>query len=163
VKIDAATWIYSRRASRIAPTFDRDLELDLNHLNDNDDMGSSAFILRHVNRRAAAAEAEVQRRALLSVARNTTLPAHVRHKAQLTLSQHNGGTVNGRMNSVKNLCNETGRARGVLSKYGLCRVSRGTRDQKHAHLSPGETANTQFQFRLKATRGELAGVHSASW
>ncbi len=87
-------------------------------------MGSSAFILRHVNRRAAAAEAEVQRRALLSVARNTTLPAHVRHKAQLTLSQHNGGTVNGRMNSVKNLCNETGRARGVLSKYGLCRVSR---------------------------------------
>ncbi|BEI81276.1 hypothetical protein CcaverHIS002_0204360 [Cutaneotrichosporon cavernicola] len=104
-------------------------------------MGSSAFILRHVNRRAAAAEAEVQRRALLSIARNTTLPAHMRHKAQLALSQHNGGTVNGRMNAVKNLCNETGRARGVLSKFGLCR----------------------FQFRLKATRGELSGVHSASW
>lgn len=86
-------------------------------------MGSSAFILRHVNRRAAAAEAEVQRRALLSVARNTTLPSHVRHKAQLALSQANGGTTNGRMTSVKNLCNETGRARGVLSKYGLCRVS----------------------------------------
>lgn len=93
-------------------------------------MGSTAFILRHINRRKAAAEAEVQRRALLSVARNTTLPAHVRHKAQLTLSQHNGGTINGRMNSVVNLCNETGRGRGVLSKYGLCRVS--LRDQKRA-------------------------------
>nr|ODN77322.1 30S ribosomal protein S14 [Cryptococcus depauperatus CBS 7841]ODN88532.1 30S ribosomal protein S14 [Cryptococcus depauperatus CBS 7855] len=102
-------------------------------------MGAKAQILRDIRKRLSAEQMEVQRRAFLFVARNTTLPAPVRHKAQLGLNALNGGE--GRMGAVKNRCLETGRGRGVLSKFGLCR----------------------FQFRLKALKGELPGVHKASW
>ncbi|KIR58758.1 hypothetical protein I314_05598 [Cryptococcus bacillisporus CA1873] len=102
-------------------------------------MGAKAQILRDIRKRLSAEQMEVQRRAYLYVARNTTLPATVRHKAQLGLNTLNGGE--GRMGAVKNRCWETGRGRGVISKFGLCR----------------------FQFRTKALSGELPGVHKASW
>ncbi|OXC69731.1 hypothetical protein AYX13_01497 [Cryptococcus neoformans] len=84
-------------------------------------MGAKAQLLRDIRKRLSAEQMEVQRRAFLYVARNTTLPATVRHKAQLGLNTLNGGE--GRMGAVKNRCWETGRGRGVISKFGLCRVS----------------------------------------
>lgn len=78
-------------------------------------------LVRQATRRAAAAENEVHRRALVSVARNTTLPAQVRHRAQLALNAHKDGQ--GRLGQVNSVCTETGKARGVIAKYGLCRVS----------------------------------------
>ncbi|WVW80959.1 hypothetical protein I302_102950 [Kwoniella bestiolae CBS 10118] len=102
-------------------------------------MGAKAQLIRDIRKRLSAEQMEVQRRAYLFVARNTTLPATVRHKAQLGLNSLNGGE--GRMGAVKSRCWETGRGRGVISKFGLAR----------------------FQFRLKALNGELPGVHKSSW
>ncbi|RSH92017.1 40S ribosomal protein mrp2, mitochondrial [Saitozyma podzolica] len=102
-------------------------------------MGAKSQFLRDMRKRLSADQMEVQRRAHLFVARNTTLPAMVRHRAQLALNSLNNGE--GRLGAVKNRCVETGRGRGVISKFGLCR----------------------FQFRLKALDGELPGVHKASW
>jgi len=91
-----------------------------------------------MKRRNAVEANEVVRRAYLYVARNQTLPANVRHQAQLQLNTFPKDT---RPSTVKNRCTETGRGAGVISEFGLCR----------------------FQFRLKALRGELAGVRKASW
>ncbi|RSH82712.1 40S ribosomal protein mrp2, mitochondrial [Apiotrichum porosum] len=102
-------------------------------------MGASAWVLRDLRKRVSAADVELQRRAYLYVARNTTLPAQVRHRAQLGLNSLNGGE--GRMTSIRNRCTETSKGRGVLTKFGLCR----------------------YQFRLKALKGEIPGVHKASW
>lgn len=73
-------------------------------------MGGTAWVLRDIRKRISAADMEVHRRAFLAVARNTTLPAQIRHKAQLGLNALNGGE--GRMGAVKNRCVETGRGRG---------------------------------------------------
>lgn len=73
-------------------------------------MGGTAWALRDLRKRVSAEQFEVQRRAFLYVARNTTLPAQIRHKAQLGLNALNGGE--GRMTAVKNRCTETGRGRG---------------------------------------------------
>lgn len=78
-------------------------------------MGAKAQILRDIRKRLSAEQMEVQRRAFLYVARNTTLPATVRHKAQLGLNTLNGGE--GRMGAVKNRCWETGRGRGESSSF----------------------------------------------
>ncbi len=72
-------------------------------------MGSKSQIIRDVRNRLAASSSELQRRALLYIARNTTLEANVRHRAQLGL--HNMDSV-GRVGRVKNRCMETGRGRG---------------------------------------------------
>ena len=66
--------------------------------------------LRDQRKRQSAKEFEVQRRAYLFVARNTSLPATIRHKAQLGLNALNNGE--GRLNAVKNRCVETGKGRG---------------------------------------------------
>jgi small subunit ribosomal protein S14 len=101
-------------------------------------MGAKSQFLRDVRKRISADQMEVQRRAHLFVARNTTLPAMVRHRAQLALNSLNNGE--GRLGAVKNRCVETGRGRGecgvevelpwevlmqsgIISKFGLCRVS----------------------------------------
>ena len=67
-------------------------------------------VLRDERKRDSAKRFEVQRRAYLFVARNTSLPATIRHKAQLGLNALNGGE--GRMTAVRNRCVETGRGRG---------------------------------------------------
>jgi small subunit ribosomal protein S14 len=73
-------------------------------------MGAKSQFLRDMRKRISADQMEVQRRAHLFVARNTTLPAMVRHRAQLALNSLNNGE--GRLGAVKNRCVETGRGRG---------------------------------------------------
>ncbi|KAF9520398.1 hypothetical protein BS47DRAFT_1336044 [Hydnum rufescens UP504] len=95
-------------------------------------------ILRDIKARRTVAQFEVLRNAYLFVARNQTLPAAVRYRAQLQL---NGLSRYTRPSNVKNRCKESGRGRGVMSEFGLCR----------------------YQFRLKALNGELPGVRKATW
>ena len=83
-------------------------------------MGSKSQLLRDSTKRVLANQNELQRRAFLYVARNTSLPASVRHRAQLGLNAFDDGR--GRMGLVKNRCVETGRGRGIMSGFGLCRV-----------------------------------------
>ncbi|KAF7965996.1 hypothetical protein HWV62_40525 [Athelia sp. TMB] len=95
-------------------------------------------VLRDMKRRSAVEAAEIVRRAYLYVARNQTLPPQVRHQAQLQLNSFGKDTLPA---AVKNRCIESGKGRGIINEFGLCR----------------------FQFKLKASRGELPGVHPASW
>jgi len=115
-------------------------------------------VLRDINARQGVADNEISRRAYLYVARNQSLPAQVRYQAQLQLNTFGRYT---RPTTVKNRCTATGRGRGVISEFGLCRVRfffvcffvcffLADRGQ-------------QYQFRLKALAGELPGVHKASW
>ncbi|WFD39872.1 40S ribosomal protein mrp2, mitochondrial [Malassezia japonica] len=81
---------------------------------------------------------ELLRRAYKYIARNTTLPPRVRHMAQLELNTFPNRS---RPATVKERCTETGRGRGILTDFGLCR----------------------YQFRQKALAGDLPGVEKASW
>ncbi|KAJ7499086.1 hypothetical protein FB451DRAFT_1015781 [Mycena latifolia] len=97
---------------------------------------NSARVIRDIKARHGVLKNEVTRRAYLYVARNTTLPPQVRHQAQLQLNTFGKYT---RPTTVKNRCSETGRGRGIMREFALCR----------------------FQFRLKALGGELNGVRKA--
>lgn len=70
-------------------------------------------------KRVAAADAEPLRQALRYISRNTTLAPRARAQAQLQLGNMDSST---RINQVKNRCVETGRGRGVLRDFRLCRV-----------------------------------------
>ncbi|KAJ7667830.1 hypothetical protein DFH06DRAFT_983127 [Mycena polygramma] len=96
----------------------------------------NARVMRDVKARDGVLRNEVSRRAYLYVARNTTLPPQVRHQAQLQLNTFDKYT---RPTTVKNRCAETGRGRGIMSEFALCR----------------------FQFRLRALAGDLNGVKKA--
>ena len=87
------------------------------------------------------------RRAYKYIARNTSLPSRTRHMAQLEL---NSFPNRSRPTIVKERCVETGRGRGILTDFGLCRVS-------EVFLP------VQYQFRQKALAGELPGVEKAWW
>jgi len=76
-------------------------------------------VLRDMRARHIVKDNEVTRRAYLYVARNATLPPQVRHQAQLQLNTFGRYT---RPATVKNRCHETGRGRGVMSEFALCRV-----------------------------------------
>ena len=80
----------------------------------------NARVLRDIKARQGVANNEISRRAYLYVARNHTLPAHVRYQAQLQL---NAFDRYARPTTVKNRCTASGRGRGVLGEFGLCRVS----------------------------------------
>ncbi|KIJ70283.1 hypothetical protein HYDPIDRAFT_104970 [Hydnomerulius pinastri MD-312] len=95
-------------------------------------------VLRDMKARQGVLENEVIRRAYLYVARNETLPAHIRHQAQLQLNSFGRYT---RPTSVVNRCTETGKGSAIMSEFGLCR----------------------YQFRLKALNNEIPGVKKASW
>ncbi|KIY49522.1 glucocorticoid receptor-like (DNA-binding domain) [Fistulina hepatica ATCC 64428] len=95
-------------------------------------------IARDMKARRGVMTNEVARRAYLYVARNQLLPPQIRHQAQLQLNTFGKYT---RPTTVKNRCIETGRGRGIMSEFGLCR----------------------YQFRMKALAGELMGVRKASW
>ncbi|KAF8679582.1 Flavodoxin-like fold [Rhizoctonia solani] len=79
----------------------------------------NARVLRDIAARKGVAATEITRRAYLFVARNQTLPPQIRYQAQLQLNSFSKYT---RPNSVKNRCTETGRGRGIISKFGLCRT-----------------------------------------
>lgn len=80
----------------------------------------NARVLRDIKARNGVAANEIVRRAYLYVARNQTLPPQVRHQAQLQLNTFDKYA---RQSTVKNRCAETGRGRGVMSEFALCRVS----------------------------------------
>ncbi|KAF5370119.1 hypothetical protein D9758_001220 [Tetrapyrgos nigripes] len=95
-------------------------------------------VLRDMKARKGVFDNEITRRAYLYVSRNQALPPQVRHQAQLQLNTFGRYT---RPTTVKNRCHESGRGRGIISEFALCR----------------------HQFRLKALAGELNGVRKASW
>lgn len=121
----------------------------------------NARVLRDMKARIGVKDNEVLRRAYLYVARNTTLPPQVRHQAQLQLNTFGRYT---RPTTVKNRCTVSGRGRGVMSEFGLCRV-RFLPCSPAAANKPNlnSISFSQFQFRLKALNGELNGVQKASW
>lgn len=82
---------------------------------------TNARILRDLKARNGVNATEIARRAYLYVARNQTLPPQVRYQAQLQLNTFGRYT---RPTTVKNRCTESGRGRGILSEFGLSRVSR---------------------------------------
>lgn len=88
-------------------------------------MGSSSWFIRDLRKRFSARDVEVQRRALLYVARNTTLSAQIRHKAQLSLNALNGGE--GRMTSIRNRCVETGKGQGEYRFFGVWSILKSNR------------------------------------
>ncbi|PCH41425.1 glucocorticoid receptor-like protein [Wolfiporia cocos MD-104 SS10] len=98
----------------------------------------NARVLRDIKARNLVKANEITRRAYLYVARNQSLPPQVRYQAQLQLNTFGKYT---RPTTVKNRCTVSGRGRGIMSEFGLCR----------------------FQFRLKALAGEIPGVQKASW
>ncbi|KAK0231096.1 hypothetical protein IW262DRAFT_1342179 [Armillaria fumosa] len=99
---------------------------------------SNARVIRDIKARNGVRVNELARRAYLYVSRNQSLSAQVRHQAQLQLNTFGKYT---RPSTVKNRCYETGRGRGIMSEFALCR----------------------FQFRQQALAGNLNGVKKASW
>ncbi|KAJ1984109.1 40S ribosomal protein mrp2, mitochondrial [Dimargaris verticillata] len=95
-------------------------------------------ILRDKRQRQAYAANEVIRQVYRYITHNQTVAPKIRYQAQLALHQYPQISS---LAQVKNRCIETGRARGVLRDFRLCRT----------------------QFRLKALRGEIPGVAKASW
>jgi len=80
-------------------------------------------VLRDIKARQGVADNEISRRAYLYVARNQSLPPpQVRYQAQLQLNTF-GRYM--RPTTVKNRCTATGRGRGVIGEFGLCRVRTG--------------------------------------
>lgn len=79
-------------------------------------------VLRDIKARQGVADNEISRRAYLYVARNQSLPPQVRYQAQLQLNTFGRYT---RPTTVKNRCTATGRGRGVIGEFGLCRVRNG--------------------------------------
>ncbi len=79
----------------------------------------NARVLRDIKARQGVLDNEIARRAYLYVARNQTLPAQVRYRAQLQLNTFGRYT---RPTTVKNRCTVSGRGRGVMGEFGLCRV-----------------------------------------
>lgn len=92
------------------------------HVRDHDKL-LTALILAHsrdMAKRQSVASNELLRRAYKYVARNETLPTKVRHQAQLQLNQFPNKS---RPEMVKERCVATGRGRGIITEFGLCRVS----------------------------------------
>jgi len=79
-------------------------------------------VLRDIKARQGVTDNEISRRAYLYVARNQCLPPQVRYQAQLQLNTFGRYT---RPTTVKNRCTATGRGRGVIGEFGLCRVRPG--------------------------------------
>jgi small subunit ribosomal protein S14 len=78
------------------------------------------WTVRDMKARQGVKDNEVIRRAYLYVARNQSLPPQIRYQAQLQLNTFGKYT---RPSSVKNRCVESGRGRGIIGEFGLCRVS----------------------------------------
>ncbi|KXN69499.1 glucocorticoid receptor-like (DNA-binding domain) [Conidiobolus coronatus NRRL 28638] len=97
-----------------------------------------AAVRRDHNNRIIVAGWEVLRQAYRYIARNEANPTRIRYQAQLAL--HNIPR-NACPTTISPRCVETGRGRGILSDFRLCR----------------------YQFRMKALRGELPGVQKATW
>lgn len=71
--------------------------------------------IRHVS-----AHQEINRRALKSISQNTTLPMKKRIQAHLQLTSM---PVFSNINAAKPRCVDTGRGKGIIKEFKLCRVS----------------------------------------
>ncbi|CAZ80597.1 unnamed protein product [Tuber melanosporum] len=98
----------------------------------------NARVLRDHARREAFAAAELTRQALRYIAQNTQLPLLQRTKAQVDLALMDSNT---RRMKIKNRCIVSGRGRGILRNFRICR----------------------YQFRLMGKAGDLPGVKKANW
>ncbi|KDQ64742.1 hypothetical protein JAAARDRAFT_64580 [Jaapia argillacea MUCL 33604] len=101
-------------------------------------MANNIRVLRDIKARNGVFANEIARRAYLYVARDQRLPPQVRHQAQLQLNTFGRYT---RPTTVKNRCSASGKGRGIIAEFGLCR----------------------YQFRLKARMNQIVGVQKASW
>ncbi|GMF05425.1 unnamed protein product [[Candida] boidinii] len=81
---------------------------------------------------------EITSRALKFIARNVALPQRVRLEAQIQLSTMPNYT---RTNQLNSRCVDSGRGKGVLRDFRLCR----------------------YQFREQALSGLLTGVKKGVW
>lgn len=95
-------------------------------------------VIRDNFKRQMFEQHEVTSRALKFIARNGALPQKVRLEAQVQLSSMPNYT---RGNQLKGRCVETGRGKGVIRDFRLCR----------------------YQFRLQALQGLLPGVRKGVW
>ena len=93
-------------------------------------------VLRDMKARELVKANELIRRAYLYVARNESLPPQVRHQAQLQLNTFGRYT---RPTTVKNRCSESGRGRGIMSEFALCRVR---------HWSPVLSLGSTYQAQV---------------
>lgn len=96
------------------------------------------MIRRDVARRKCVAEYESERLRLRAIVKNKLLPEIVQQRAREQLASH---PRDASITRVRNRCVATGRARGVITDYGLCRM----------------------KFRKLADFGHISGMTRSSW
>ena len=96
------------------------------------------MVRRDKHRRKCVAEYEGERLRLRAIIKNKLLPEVVQEKARDELAAH---PRDASVTRVRNRCVLTGRGRGVLREYGLCRM----------------------KFRELADFGHISGLTRSSW
>ncbi|CDK27527.1 unnamed protein product [Kuraishia capsulata CBS 1993] len=82
----------------------------------------NARVIKDHFKRQMFAENEVTTRALKFIARNTALPPRARLEAQVQLTSMPNYT---RFTQVRDRCVDSGRGKGILSDFRLCRARKG--------------------------------------
>ena len=101
-------------------------------------LDNQKMIRRDKYRRKCVAEHEGERLRLRAIVKNKLLPEVIQMKARQDLaSQERDASIT----RVRNRCVLTGRARGVVREYGLCRM----------------------KFRKLADFGHVSGLTRSSW
>lgn len=101
-------------------------------------LGFQKMIRRDKHRRKCVAQYEGERLRLRAIVKNNLLPEIVQEKAKKDLASHPRDAY---ITRVRNRCVVTGRARGVITEYGLCRM----------------------KFRQLADFGHISGLTRSSW
>ena len=101
-------------------------------------LGFQKMIRRDKHRRKCVAQYEGERLRLRAIVKNNLLPEIVQEKAKKDLASHPRDAY---ISRVRNRCVVTGRARGVITEYGLCRM----------------------KFRQIADFGHVSGLTRSSW
>lgn len=96
------------------------------------------MIRRDKARRKCVAQYESERLRLRAIVKNKLLPEIVQQKAREQLASH---PRDASVTRIRNRCVATGRARGVVTDYGLCRM----------------------KFRKLADFGHISGMTRSSW
>ena len=99
---------------------------------------SKKMIRRDKKRRQMVADYEMEKLRLKAIVKNKLLPEIVQTKAREELAKH---PKDSSISRVTNRCVLTGRPRGVLREYGLCRM----------------------KFRELADRGYISGLTRSTW
>ena len=99
---------------------------------------SKKMIRRDKKRRAMVAEYEFEKLRLKAIVKNKLLPEIVQAKAREEMAAHPKDSSIARL---RNRCVLTGRPRGVIREYGLCRM----------------------KFRNLADHGYISGMTRSSW